>query len=301
MSVSPNLRDKARRAYLEFFDIAESKRRWHWLNDIPWDRLEQPKAPKDTAICIETFCGVELYVPDYVANAFNLTRSIFGHAWFEANWAYEESKHALVFQEYLLRSGLRTPEQYQEYEAKIFGKVWKLPFNTIRQMTCYGALQEMATYLIYSTQYKRYKEEQNEVLKTIFYLVARDEAAHLGFYRQLLQLEFAEDYQGTLEDLAHVVFHFQMPGVGLIPDYDERLKVSGVGISHQQFLQHGLFPTLRHLGTTRSDLVRALRTKQGREGERAQRIDTALRRSVHEEDAHHPRVQALVEEVASRA
>src|SRR5262245_30959941 len=103
MSISPNLRDKARRAYLEFFDIAESKRRWHWLNDIPWDRLEQPKAPQDTAICIETFCGVELYVPDYVSNAFNLTRSIFGHAWFEANWAYEESKHALVFQEYLLR------------------------------------------------------------------------------------------------------------------------------------------------------------------------------------------------------
>jgi acyl-[acyl-carrier-protein] desaturase len=262
MATANRHRQNMYRAYMEFFDVAERKRRWHPLNDIPWERLDPTKNREDTAICLETFCGVELYVPDYTANGFNLTRNIFGHAWFQACWGYEESKHGLIFREYLIRSGLRTEAQYLAYEDEIFGKVWNLPFETRRQMTCYGALQEMATYLIYAAQRDKYKLEGNDVLHQIFYLVARDEAAHTGFYRKVLAFEFEEDPQGTLEDLAHVAFHFEMPGVRLIPNFDTRLKFTeGVGISSQHFLQFGLLPTLRVLGTTRTELVKALRDR----------------------------------------
>ena len=295
MSISPQLRENIRRAYLEFFDLAERKRRWHFLNDIPWEKMDPAKNREETAICLETFCGVELYVPDYVRNGFNLTRTIFGLAWFEANWAYEESKHGLVFQEYLVNSGLRTREQYQEYEAKIFGKVWELPFHTARQMTIYGALQEMATYLIYTAQRKKYKEEGNEVLEKIFFLVARDEAAHLGFYRKIMQLEFEDDREGTLEDLAHVVYNFGMPGVGLIPEYDERLKVEGVGITSQQFLQHGIFPTLRHMGTTRPELVKALRKRRIKEKEQRQKLSLELGKPANDIDLNDPLIRELLE------
>ncbi|MCG8421645.1 MAG: acyl-ACP desaturase [Proteobacteria bacterium] len=262
MAVSATTREKTYRAYMEFFDKAERNRRWHWLDDVPWDKLDTTKNREETAICLETFCGVELYVPDYTANGFNLTREIFGHAWFQANWGYEESKHALVFREYLLRSGLRTLEQYDDYEAKIFAKKWHLPFPTRRRMTCYGALQELATYQIYANQREKYKAEGNDVLHKIFFLVSRDESAHYGFYRRVLQFFFEEDYDGTLADLAHVVYHFRMPGVGLIPEYDDRLKTEGVGITSQQFLSDAVLPMLRKLGTTRPDLVRALRQKR---------------------------------------
>lgn len=262
MATTNRHRQNMYRAYMEFFDVAERRRRWHPLNDIPWEKLDPTKNREDTAICLETFCGVELYVPDYTANGFNLTRNIFGHAWFQACWGYEESKHGLIFREYLIRSGLRTEAQYLAYEDEIFCKVWNLPFETRRQMTCYGALQEMATYLIYAAQRDKYKLEGNDVLHEIFYLVARDEAAHTGFYRKVLAFEFEEDPQGTLEDLAHVAFHFEMPGVRLIPDFDTRLKFTeGVGISSQRFLEFGLLPTLRVLGTTRAQLVKALRDR----------------------------------------
>jgi acyl-[acyl-carrier-protein] desaturase len=262
MGASRSHREKMYRAYMEFFDIAERKRRWHPINDVPWEKINPQTNNEDTAICLETFCGVELYVPDYTANGFNLTRKIFGHAWFQANWGYEESKHGLVFREYLVRSGLRTKEQFLDYEDKIFAKVWNLPFSTRRQMSCYGALQEIATYLIYSAQKDKYLQEGNEALQTIFALVSRDEAAHVSFYRKILEFELEEDRQGTIEDIAHVVHHFQMPGVGLIPEYDARLQVAGVGISPQQFLAHGLLPTLKKLGTSRVELAHALQRRR---------------------------------------
>lgn len=258
MTVSRALREKTYRAYMEFFDLAERKRRWNPFRDIPFDQIDKSKNSEDDAICLETFCGVELYVPDYTANGFNLTRPVFGHAWFQANWGYEESKHALAFRQYLVYSGLRTEDEYEAFEQKILGKVWNLPFHTRRQMTCYGALQEAATFLIYQAQRERARETGNQVLETMYGLISRDEAAHAGFYRQVLEYELEEDRPGTILDLAHVVTHFRMPGVGLIPEYDERLRVNGVGITSAHFLQKGIFPLLKKLGTSRAELVAAL-------------------------------------------
>lgn len=265
MSASPRIREKMYRAYMEFFDSAERKRRWNPLRDIPWDKLDLSKNSERKAICAETFCGVELYVPDYTANGFNLTRSLFGQAWFQANWGYEESKHALVFREYLVRSGLRTQAEYDAFEDLILGQVWNLPFHTRRQMTCYGALQEAATYLIYRAQREQAAREGDELLETLYFYVSRDEAAHMGFYRQVLQFEFEEDRQGTVEDLSHVLHHFRMPGMGLIPGYDDRLRINGVGVTPQVFLELGVYPTLRKLGVTRTELAQARRALLARE------------------------------------
>ena len=265
MGATLTQREKIYRAYCEFFDTADKKRRWNPFNDIPWEKINPTLNTEDDAICLETFCGVELYVPDYTSNAFNLTRNLFGAAWFEASWGYEESRHALAYREYLIRSGLRTEEQYNSFEDKIFGKVWKLPFHTRRQMNCYGALQESATYLIYATQREKARRNGNEVLDKIYFLISRDEAAHRGFYQKLLQFELEEDREGALEDLAKVAFNFQMPGVGLIPEYDERLKVLGVGLSPQYFLQHGIFPLLRAVGTDRAELIKASRRARAKD------------------------------------
>jgi acyl-[acyl-carrier-protein] desaturase len=95
------------------------------------------------------------------------------------------------------------------------------------------------------------------VLEAIFALVSRDEAAHAGFYRAMARIELDEDRAGTIADLALVVASFQMPGEGLIPNYQERLRDSGAGISARQFVEHALFPTLRMLGTSRAELKAA--------------------------------------------
>ena len=250
-------KDKFYRAYMDYFETAERKRRWNLFDDVPWDKLSPAANTEQRAIRIETYCAEEMYLPDYSAAGVEMLRGVFGLAWFQSAWSYEESRHGLVFREYLLRSGLRTPEQFDQLETEVFSRVWKAPFATRRRMSCYGALQESATYLAYRAQKDRAELEHDETLAAIFFLVSRDEAAHAGFYREMIEIDMAEDRTGTLADLAYVLANFKMPGDGLIPNYHENLRISGGGISPRMFLTRAVFPLLKQLGTNRDELKRA--------------------------------------------
>jgi acyl-[acyl-carrier-protein] desaturase len=247
-------KDKFYRAYMDFFEVAERKRRWNLFEDVPWDKISPGDNTEDRAIRIEMYCAEEMFLPDYTAAGNELLRGVFGLAWFQNAWSYEESRHALVFREYLLRSGLRTPTQFDKFETDVFSRSWKAPFATRRRMTCYGALQESATYLAYRAQKDRAELEEDPTLEAIFFLVSRDEAAHAGFYRAMIEIEMAEDRVGTLADLAYVLGNFKMPGDGLIPNYHEHLRVGGGGISARTFYTRAVLPLLKQLGTSRDEL-----------------------------------------------
>jgi len=251
-------KDKFYRAYMDFFEVAERKRRWNLFEDVPWDKLS-PLAinAEERAIRIETYCAEEMYLPDYTDVGNELLRGVFGLAWFQSAWSYEESRHGLVFREYLIRSGLRTQEQFDKLESDVFSRRWKAPFSTRRQMSCYGALQESVTYLAYRAQKDRAEVEKDPTLEAIFFLVSRDEAAHAGFYREMIEIEMAEDRVGTLSDLAHVIENFKMPGDGLIPKYHEHLRIGGGGITPRVFLTRAVLPLLKQLGTNRNELKSA--------------------------------------------
>jgi acyl-[acyl-carrier protein] desaturase len=257
MSDSSAMRDKMYDAYLEFFEVAERKRRWNIFDDVPWDQLDASLNSERKATRIETYCAEEFYLPDYTAGGVELSRPVFGAAWFQACWSYEESKHGLVFREYLTRSGMRSAGQFAQFEDSVFAGKWKLPFATRRQMACYGALQEAATYLAYKAQKDQAVREGDKVLEAIFAFVSRDEAAHAGFYRAMTRLELEADRASTIADLALVVAGFKMPGEGLIPHYQERLRDSGAGISARTFVERALFPMLKMLGTSRAELKAA--------------------------------------------
>ncbi len=257
--MSASIRERVYRAYLDFLETAENKRRWSIFNDIPWDALDPSKATEAGARCVELFCSEELYVPDYSANGLELVRSIFGMAWFQTCWALEESRHGLVFREYLTRSGLRSETEFAALEAEVFANAWKLPFETPRRMACYGALQEGATYTAYRAQRERAHIAGDSVLEAIFFYVGRDEAAHAGFYRAIIEMELSEDREGTISDLAYVFANFKMPGDGLIRDYRQRLASSGAGISPRTFLERVLMPLLTTLGITRDELKAAMK------------------------------------------
>ncbi|WP_411888288.1 acyl-ACP desaturase [Hydrocarboniphaga effusa] len=274
-SPSRRRREQMYRDYMEFFEHSDRHRRWSPMSDIPWDLLERSgdldriaerrdQADEDLAVCLETFCGVELFIPDYTKNGLNISREIFGQAWFHLSWGYEEAKHALSFREYLLRSGLRTLDQYLDYEEKVLETEWKMPFSTNREMACYGALQEIATYLIYAGQRDHYRRKGNETLARLFELVGRDEAAHASFYRKFMRFEFQEDPEGTAEDLSHVISHFEMPGASLVPEFEQRLNVDGVAISKRLFMERGIMPTLKFIGMTRRDMLNAKRRRDAR-------------------------------------
>jgi acyl-[acyl-carrier-protein] desaturase len=258
-----NLRDTARQErlynmYKTFFDKAEKERRWNPLRDVPYDKINKD-APESLVTVAETFCCVESYLPDYVSKGINVVRPYFGQAWFAANWAYEESKHSVALMEYLLRSGRRTPTQMFDLQNRLMELDWKMPFDTARQMTIYGCFQEQATFVIYVKQEQRAKELGDECLSTIFRLNARDEIAHCRFYEDVVRVLLEEDREGTLRDIAHVAKHFEMPGVGIVPDYEERVAVMREEgkVDRGVFLQKVFFPVLKYLEVTRHELQAA--------------------------------------------
>jgi acyl-[acyl-carrier-protein] desaturase len=258
-----SLSERVYSRYMSFFEEAERTRRWNVFNDVPWDLAES--SPKDPvlAMCAETFCGVEMYLPDYVAQGINVVRDSFGQAWFSANWGYEESKHTLALREYLLRTGQRTAEQLREYEQAILGKRWNKPFTTARQMTIYGIIQELTTFIIYKKHKRFAKEKGDELLAAIYARIARDEIAHSGFYSDVTQLELQEDPEGTKHDLAFVFKHFTMPAHDLVPDYPSRIELMrSVGIDRGVFIREVWLPVLKRLGLTRHDLP-VLRAEPG--------------------------------------
>jgi acyl-[acyl-carrier-protein] desaturase len=248
------MRDQIYRIYLDFLETAESKRQWSIFNDVPWERLDSSKATEAVGQRVELFCSEELYVPDYSSAGLDLSRHMFGMSWFQTRWAFEESKHGLAFREYLTRSGLRSEAEFEGLERQTFARRWNLPFATTRQMACYGALRESVTYTAYNLQRNIACGAGDQVLEAIFFLVGRDEAAHAGFYRSMIRLELAENRAATIADLAYVLSNFKMPGDGLIPDYAQRLRSSGAGISPRLFLQRVVWPLLNTLEISRNEL-----------------------------------------------
>lgn len=248
---------KLYQSFTTFFDKAEQERRWNPYRDVPWDRIN-PETPAFVATCAETFLGVESFLPDYIRQGLEVVRaSSWAQRSFAANWGYEELKHSIGLMEYLLRSGKRTQEQMFDFQSQLMVEQWKRPFDTARQMTIYGSFQEMATFVIYLRHEALAKQYNDEALAAVYRFNARDEIAHAHFYEDVVKVYLEEDREGTLRDIAHVAQHFEMPGVGIVPDYDARIELMRAHghVDRDIFLQKVYFPVLKYLGVTRQELV----------------------------------------------
>jgi len=273
---SDQFREKLYKEFLDFFDNAEQNRRWNPLRDIPWERVN-PETPESLALCAETFLGVEGFLPDYISGGLQVFRNAsVAQRWFVANWGYEELKHSMALQLYLIRSGKRTEEQMADYQAELMKERWDPPFETARRITIYGVFQEMATFVIYLRQEKAAKKVGDEALAAVYRMNARDEVAHARFYELVVRAYLEEDRDNTIADIAYVAANFKMLGVGIVPDYDARIAVmrDAGQIDRDLFLQKIYLPTLRRLGVERSEITRVI--SEQRKAERAARRQGAM-------------------------
>ena len=148
MPESPELLKRIYDLFRDFFDRSERKRRWSIRDDIPWDQCNPALNPA-IADVVETFCAVELYLPDYLSKTIPQVRNHRGRAWFFANWGYEESKHALALETWLLESGNRTYDEIRGFEETILSREWDLTYEDPLDMMLYTSFQEFATGLNY--------------------------------------------------------------------------------------------------------------------------------------------------------
>jgi acyl-[acyl-carrier-protein] desaturase len=239
------------RLYREFFDQAERKRRWSIRDDIPWDQVNR-NLPPALANVVESFCAVELYLPDYISKALAMpqVRANRGRTWFHANWGYEESKHSLALGDWLLRSGMRTEEQMADLEGKVYDHEWSLPRETPLGMILYGMAQELATWLNYRNLRQRVDALGDPALSRVLGYIMVDERCHHAFYKRIALMYLERDRESTLEELRQVLHTFAMPALHMLADSQQRAaEVKALAIySEAIFFRDVLHPLLAALG-----------------------------------------------------
>jgi acyl-[acyl-carrier-protein] desaturase len=255
--VNPQIEQTVYTMYREFFERAEKRRRWSLRDDIPWDQCNKQRNPA-VADVVETFCTVELYLPDYVGQYLPLNRSFRGRAWFTLNWGYEESKHSLVLGDWLLRSGHRTDEQMADLEKEVFQHKWNLPLDSDRGMICYSMTQELATFLHYRNLRQHVGEKGDPALYKLLGLVCVDERAHYDFFRRCVKMHLDWDRAGTLEQLRRVLNGFAMPAVHMLANGRQRIEnVKSLRLFDEGIFFNEVFLTiLADLGIERTEFRR---------------------------------------------
>jgi acyl-[acyl-carrier-protein] desaturase len=242
--------------YRDFFNQAERRRRWSLEKDIPWDQCNKALKPV-IADVVESFCAVELYLPDYLANALPRSRVSRARSWFYTNWGYEESKHSLALSDWLLRSGQRTDEQLADLECEVLQREWHLPQDSHVAMFAYTMVQERATGLNYRNLRNRALECGGDpALEKLLMLISVDEQAHYSFFRDCLRLYLQHDRAGTLEQVRRVMNNFNMPAITELVDGRQRvarikeLELFNVDIYYREVY----LPILKDIGVPRSEM-----------------------------------------------
>ncbi|MBI3434269.1 MAG: acyl-ACP desaturase [Proteobacteria bacterium] len=237
--------------YLEYFHKAEDRRRWNLQRDIPWAQVNrQPDA--QIVQVVQSFMAVELYLPDYTSKILHLVRASRGRAWFQANWGYEESKHSLALEMWLVNSGSCSNDQIRDFEATILGREWNLPYHTPLEMIVYTTLQEFATALNYRGLRRVAENSQDPALAQALALLARDEVGHFQFFRDSLALYMKHDRDAALEALNKVIHTFRMPAQDIVPDWNAKGRlITALGIFNDRiFLREVVRPVLQSLGVS---------------------------------------------------
>lgn len=251
----PRLRAVLYKMFREFFGRAERRRRWSVDEDIPWDKTNKNLAP-EIADVVESFCAVELYLPDYISKALPLIRRNRGWSWMHANWGYEELKHSLALGDWLLKSGHRTEEQMADLETRLYEYEWNLPTDSAHGMLIYAMVQERATWLHYRNLRVQLKDHgEDPALATLLKLIATDEMSHHAIYSDITKVFLEIDRPATLRELKGILLNFSMPAVHLLPDSAQRAsRVRALHIFDEEIFYKDVFqPILEELQVQRRE------------------------------------------------
>ncbi len=263
-SDDPLLEPAMWKLFRNFFNLAEKRRRWSIEDDIPWEQCNKNLSPA-VADVVESFCAVELYLPDYLLHAIPWSRPSRARTWFYANWGYEESKHSMALNDWLLRSGHRNEERMADLDNDIYAHPWNMPHDNVVAMLGYTMVQERATALNYRNLRRRIQEAGGDpALEKLLMLLAVDEQMHHSFFMGAVRLYLELDRDSTLEQLRRVMNHFSMPAIHALADGKQRMtRIKELKIfDDEAYFKDVYVPLLQELGIERSEMRTRLPSKK---------------------------------------
>jgi len=172
--------------FREFFRRAERERRWNLWEDVPWDQA-QTGTTEALAEAVFAAYTEELFLPDYSEQTLHLLRSSRGRAWFVTRWSYEEGKHVLVLNEWLVRSGSYTDDQLKTYADELLGREKRtLAVSEPVAAMVEALVREQDELERYQSLRALAADAQNGALIAVCDQLIGDEQAHRAFFRDAL-------------------------------------------------------------------------------------------------------------------
>jgi acyl-[acyl-carrier-protein] desaturase len=208
---------------------SQQMRNWNPDSSFEWGNLRQDHSP-DVVQLIEGFFAVEQYTPDYTSEILRIVRRSNGRSNFQLRWGAEEERHANTWENALLFSRGRTPDQIEHYKWQLRNNNWTLPWDDPLHMMLYTVFQERATQINYlnfakiargESENPAYANDADPVLARACTMLAVDEAAHYAFFLEGARLFLYYQPEETLQAIHDVVTHFAMPAQNLIPNWPE--------------------------------------------------------------------------------
>ena len=207
---------------------SQQMRNWNPDSSFEWGQMRQDHSV-DVVQLIEGFFAVEQYTPDYTSEILRIVRRSNGRSNFQLRWGAEEERHANTWENALLFSRGRSPEQIEHYKWQLRENAWTLPWDDPLHMMLYTVFQERATQINYlnfakiargESENPAYAEDADPVLARACTLLAVDEAAHYAFFLEGARLFLYYQPEETLQAIQDVVTHFAMPAQDIIPNWD---------------------------------------------------------------------------------
>lgn len=240
--------------YRWYTQRSQETRNWNPDLSFDWKGIRHDLSP-ETGQVLEGFFAVEQYAPDYTSKFLHLIRRSHGRSHFQMRWGSEEEKHADSWENAVLFSRLRTPQQIADYKHALRSKEWDLPWDDALRVLVYTVFQERATQLNYLNMAKiatgmqpapavaeaagvaqaerrglpystiALLNDADPVLAKVSTTIAVDEAAHYNFFLEGVRLFLYYYPLETLEAIRDVLANFSMPADQIIPNWDDFFEV----------------------------------------------------------------------------
>lgn len=244
--------------FAAFFERAERERRWSVAEDVPWSSAPPASPPSDElALRVETFFLAKALAPAQLARDAALAATSPAVAAHLAGWAYEASKHAVAFGEWLVRRRARTRGELLDL-ARRAGARAAAPIATLAVGVAYGSLLlETATFVLHARHREHAVRAGDGALVVLHDFAARDELAHARFHEAVVRRHLAVDRAAVLAEMTRVLGGFEMPGASAVPDWGQRVaSFAAMGFDRGAFVRRVYLPTLRRLRVDRRELIR---------------------------------------------
>lgn len=223
------------------------------------DGLEDEQISDTLARVIVGFKMVEDFLPDFMRIGNGLTRANMGLFMINTQWGNEELNHGLALGSILEQTDHKTRDQVKEEYQNNLERIWQRPFPTTRQIVAHAAFQERGTCLAYLALKKRAVKEGALKTAEIIELVAADEAYHFMGYKDIMDIYYEIDPEGTIEDILNVASEFRMPAENLHPKPLEWIKdLITVGVFSRNLVSEQIvYETLKRFGFISEEVARA--------------------------------------------